>query len=87
MTDMMNLRALVEKTLDAHLLREMTGFAAQRLMELEVEDQTGTAYAKKKPEHLTPAQRLPRPDLGDPRQRGRTVDSQAAPALLLSGFP
>src|SRR6187431_3797934 len=53
MTDeMMNLRTLVEKTPDADLLREMIGFAAQRLMELEVEGQTGAAYGEKNPERL-----------------------------------
>src|ERR1700733_6501357 len=53
MTDeMMNLRALVEKTPDADLLREMIGFAAQRLMELEVEGLTGAAYGEKTPERL-----------------------------------
>ena len=51
MTDeKMNLRALVEKTPDANLLREMIGFAAQRLMELEVENLTGASYGEKSPE-------------------------------------
>ncbi len=35
-TDMMSLRTLLEKSSDVDLLREMIGFAAQRLMELEV---------------------------------------------------
>ncbi|WP_164934614.1 hypothetical protein [Bradyrhizobium zhanjiangense] len=30
----------------------MIGFAAQRLMELEVEGQTGAAYGEKNPERL-----------------------------------
>jgi putative transposase len=53
MTDeIMNLRALVEKSPDADLLREMIGFAAQRLMELEVEGQTGAGYGEKSSERL-----------------------------------
>lgn len=53
MTDeMMNLRALVEKAPDADLLREMIGFAAQRLMELEVGGLTGATYGEKSSERL-----------------------------------
>src|SRR4030088_762984 len=53
MTDeMKNPRRLVEKTPDADLLREMIGFAAERLMELEVGAATGAGYGEKTPVRL-----------------------------------
>jgi transposase-like protein len=45
--DMMNLRSLVEKSADADLLREMIGFAAEKLMALEVSAKTGAGYGEK----------------------------------------
>ena len=43
------LRTLLEKSSDTELLREMVGFAAQRLMELEVESRTGAAHGERSP--------------------------------------
>lgn len=48
--DMMNLPALVEQAPDADRLREMIGYAAGRLMELEVGARTGAGYGEKDPQ-------------------------------------
>jgi transposase-like protein len=50
--DMMTVRALMEKSPDASFLREMIGYGAQRLMELEVGGLTGAAHGEKSPERL-----------------------------------
>ena len=51
--DTMNLRGLLEKTADSDFLREMIGFSAQRLMELEVESLTGAPHGARTPDRLT----------------------------------
>ena len=48
--DMMSLRAQLENSPDADFLREMIGFAAQRLMELEVEGLTGAPLGERSPD-------------------------------------
>jgi putative transposase len=70
--DMMNLRALLEKTPGADLLREKIGFAAQRLLELEVEGLTGAGCREKSPDRL--AQRN--------GYRDRTRETRAGPLEL-----
>jgi len=53
MTDeMMSLRALLEKSSDAELLREMVEFAAQRLDGAGSEDLTGAARGERSPARL-----------------------------------
>ena len=51
--DMMTLRALLETSSDADLLREMIGFTAERLMALEVEGLTGAAHGERSADRIT----------------------------------
>jgi len=50
--DSIALRELLEKSADADLLREMIGFAAERLMALEVQGLTGAAHGERSPDRL-----------------------------------
>ena len=50
--DSMNVQALLGKSADADFLREMIGFAAQRLMDLEVGGLTGVGYGEKSSDRL-----------------------------------
>ena len=53
MTDeRMALQSLLEKTPDADFLCRMIGFAAQRLMELDIESRTGAAHGERSPDRL-----------------------------------
>jgi transposase-like protein len=50
--DTMALRTLLEKSPDADFLREMIGFAAERLMELEVQGLTGAEHGTRSLERI-----------------------------------
>ena len=50
--DRIALRELLEKGSDATFLREMIGFAAQRLMELETEELSGAGHGGRSPERV-----------------------------------
>ena len=53
MTDeMMTLRSMLEKGTDADVLREMIGYAAQRLMGMEVQAVTGAGHGERSADRL-----------------------------------
>src|SRR6266550_2355183 len=69
MTDeMMSLRALLEKSSDADLLREMVGFGAQRLMEREIESLTGAGYGERSPGRIKQRKNSYFPGFLEPRR-------------------
>jgi transposase-like protein len=51
--DSIALRELLQKSADADLVREMIGFAAERLMELEAQGLAGAGYGERSPDRLT----------------------------------
>ncbi|MDQ0354237.1 hypothetical protein J2S22_001154 [Rhodoplanes tepidamans] len=55
----MDLHALVAEPPDADVLREMGGFAAQPLMELEIEERTGAASGETSAERIARRNRYP----------------------------
>jgi hypothetical protein len=56
--DKIALRELLEKGSDATFLREMIGFAANRLMELETESRCGAGHGERTEGRRNPPQRL-----------------------------
>jgi putative transposase len=51
-TETMDLQSLLEKSTDFDFLRQMIGFTAHRLMELEVEGLTGAAPGARTPDRI-----------------------------------
>jgi putative transposase len=85
--DKIALRELLEKGCDTTMLREMIGFAAQRLMELETETLCGAGHGERSESRTNQRNGLPRSRLADPGWHGGAAHSEAAPWQLLPWLP
>jgi len=83
--DKIALQELPEKGSDATLLREIIGFAAQRLMELGAETLCGTATASAARDGPIIATAIATA-LADPDRHSRTAHPKAAQGQVLPGF-
>ena len=79
-TSTMDLIELLEKTTDPDFLREMIGFAAQRLMELEVGTLTGAAHGSRTADRLTTATAIVRASGTPARARLNCTSQRSARA-------
>jgi putative transposase len=85
MTDeRMALLELVEKSADADLVREMLAFAAERIMDAEVEALTGAPKGARTVLRENIA--TPRPGLGHPRRADRAGDPEAEEGSYFPSF-
>jgi hypothetical protein len=83
MTDeMMTLRSMLEKGTDADVLREMIGYAAQRLMEMEVQAVTGAGHGERCPDR-----QVQRNGYRDRGWDGGAEGPHRAPARSSCAFP
>ena len=82
--DKIALRELLEKGSDATFLREMIGFAANRLMELETESRSGAGHGERTEDYREPTAAVIR-QYTSPRS-GPTRASLVTVRLVLSAI-
>ena len=84
--DKIALRELLEKGSDTAFLREMIGFAAHRLMELETDGLCGAGHGERRDGRRNHRTGYRDPDRETPRGHGRAPDPQTRRTSYVAGF-